>query len=58
MRDDYAPLEGAELLESKICYFKDMMFRCKGYEYQKIETIRKEISDMRIKLQNLPVYKE
>ena len=35
-----------------------MMFRCKGYEYQKIETIRKEISDMRIKLQNLPVYKE
>lgn len=27
------------------------MFRCKGYEYQKIETIRKEISDMRIQLQ-------
>ena len=31
-------------LESKILYFEDMMFRCKGYEYQKVETIRKEIS--------------
>lgn len=30
-------------LESKILYFEDMMFRCKGYEYQKVETIRKEI---------------
>lgn len=37
-------------LESKILYFEDMMFRCKGYEYQKVETIRKEISDMRIQL--------
>lgn len=33
-------------LESKILYFEDMMFRYKGYEYQKVETIRKEISDM------------
>lgn len=40
-------------LESKILYFKDMMFRCKGYEYQKVETIRKEISDMRIQLQRI-----
>lgn len=40
-------------LESKILYFEDMMFRCKGYEYQKVETIRKEISDMRIQLQRI-----
>lgn len=33
--------------------FEDMMFRCKGYEYQKVETIRKEISDMRIQLQRI-----
>lgn len=26
-------------LESKILYFEDMMFRYKGYEYQKVETI-------------------
>lgn len=39
--------------ESKIRYFEDMMFRCKGYEYQKVETIRKEISDMRIQLQKI-----
>lgn len=29
-------------LENKIHYFEDMMFRCKGYEYQKVETIRKK----------------
>ena len=40
-------------LESKIHYFEDMMFRCKGYEYQKVEAIRKEISDMRIQLQKI-----
>jgi hypothetical protein len=40
-------------LESKILYFEDMMFRCKGYEYQKVETIRKEISDMRIRFKNM-----
>ena len=40
-------------LESKILYFEDMMFRYKGYEYQKVETIRKEISDMRIQLQRI-----
>lgn len=40
-------------LESKILYFEDMMFRCKGYEYQKVEILRKEISDMRIQLQKL-----
>lgn len=35
-------------LESKIRYFEDMMFRCKGYEYQKVETIRKEWSYVKI----------
>ena len=40
-------------LENKILYFEDMMFRYKGYEYQKVETIRKEISDMRIQLQRI-----
>lgn len=40
-------------LEGKIRYFEDMMFRCKGYEYQKVEIIRKEIADMRIQLQRI-----
>ena len=40
-------------LENKILYLEDIMFRCKGYEYRKIETIRKEIFDMRVQLQKI-----
>ena len=40
-------------LEGKILYLEDIMFRCKGYEYQKVEIIRTEIADMRIQLQRI-----
>lgn len=29
-------------LESKILYFEDMMFRCKGYEYRKLKLSEKK----------------